>query len=195
MQGDNQGKSPGKCDGSMKYIIFKIFYLFCGFVFLAVGLGLFSVSCGYVTPEMLTKACISITGLYIMMYTGSALLVTGGIFLIISVRISKQAKAIIIKDNGEEINIPLETIKGVISQILSVNPHISVHKTVIIKKGKWFELVVTCGFNDPASIRREIDKIKGMLKTKISEIFELPYFRIKFKVDKVRITSSGLIDN
>jgi len=98
---------------------------------------------------------------------------------------------IIIKNKGEIISIPFETIKNVVMQMISLNSHLKDIDISITQIKKDININIACSYKGNRSIMEQIEEVKEIVKGEIKRVFSLPNFKLNFQLDEIIIDHSS----
>ncbi len=179
----------------MKNFIVKLFSLICAVIFLSQSAVLFLIWSGRVSLRDIIDFGNSLlqTSRHADILAGSAIafLSIGLIFFYRAMKRTVRLKAIVVKNKGEIVRIPVNTVRDFVYQIIEKNPYLKEPNVVIHKKGKWIYINVLCAYTGETPVQEEINTLKEILRGEIGRVFGFSYLKIDFQLEGIRITYSG----
>ncbi len=174
----------------MKKIIIKLFLFICALIFISESAILLMVCFGrFSVDEAVTfyRSLLQVPDRLDILYGVAATFLCLGLILLLGIfRKAGQIRTIEVRDKGEMVRIPVQTIKDFIEQLLRMNGQFNDVDIGIKKKGKWIYIDIEGTYTGQSPIRNEITEVKGTLKGEIKRVFEFSHLRIDFQIDGVQ---------
>ncbi|MBF0620156.1 MAG: hypothetical protein HQL19_08315 [Candidatus Omnitrophica bacterium] len=175
----------------MKTLLMKIFLVAASALCMFEGLFLIAIGLGRLSPDRLVT-------LYTKMLTFPKILTSfelGGVFfvllgfilLVLSSRTRPVPKIIQVEKDGRIVEVPQETVRNFIRQILRENPRMSDFTVEFETKSKDVELVITSSFNGVSSIHEELGRVESVLRSEIENVFAWKGFQVAFHMRGVSV--------
>ena len=177
----------------MKTFFIKILLFVCAVVAIAEGMFFFLVAFKRIYPQDIISfyALVLQTPKYLNVTLGfsAGFLLLGFVLLAVVFRGSRTQKAILIKDKGETLRIPIDAVSDFANQLLHQNPYISDYDTAINSKGKWLYVDISFVSNDAFPINQGVSEIRAMLRDELTRVFAFDHLRINFQMKNISINS------
>ena len=178
----------------MKTFMSKVFLFMCAGIVIVQSVVLFMVGLGRITVREVVSFYNFIAGtqaaLHVALGLGGVLLFVGCILFLIALRMKTSEKAIVIKEYGQLLRIPVATLKDFVRQILVQNSYLSDVEISISHKGKWIYLAIHPVFESIVSIPQKILELREALSSQIEQVFEFKNLRINFQVKGIKLNST-----
>jgi len=176
----------------MKNFIIKLFLFLCAVIFISQSILLFMIRMEKISIETIIHSYSSIFQIpfwanffnsMIGVFLGTGLILCAFIF-----RKKTVTEEIVIKDKGEFIRIPIETIKALIIQILGNNPRFKEIDIDIFSKGSKTHIILACAYEGSHSVKEEIIESKEILKGELKRILDLSHIHFDFQLGGITVT-------
>ncbi|MBF0254103.1 MAG: hypothetical protein HQL11_03130 [Candidatus Omnitrophica bacterium] len=169
----------------MKQFVGKLFLYVFALSFLVVAAILVGVRLGFVPWQDMTALYEQTIATGRLDVAGMVLLVLWGAGIFIWSRIlssERRVKSVVVRDKGEEVRVPLTSIKEFVDKILDQRSSIDDCKTRLGLKGPWLLIRVEPVFKMPVSVIEESQTIRQELKVELEKVFSLTQLKIDFEV-------------
>lgn len=114
----------------------------------------------------------------------------GIILFFLALQVKGPQKLFLIREKGEILRIPVDTIGHFIDQILSQSPYMSDCDTMISSKRERMNIDIFSSFKQAVPIRQEVSRVRAVLREEIERVFGFTNFKINFQMKNINIDQS-----
>lgn len=175
----------------MKKLITKLFLFICAGLAIFESMFFFMVTFRRIPAQKVISfyTFVSQTPKALRITLGVAIffLSLGIILFFLALRVRRPQKVFLIREKGEVLRVPVDTIRDFIDQILSQSPYMSDFDTMISSKRERMNIDIFSSFKQAVPIRQEVSRVRAVLREEIERVFGFTNFKINFQAKGINI--------